>query len=530
MTGLPLRGARWLRLLGAWLLLSAAPLAAADVRTLLTKLEDGDARDAKLTAAGTGKFDSRQDEGYALLRTGSTPLLTRSPGQPLRIVVDRTKAYQTMLGHGAAMTDASAYVLMNLKAKNPPLFAHVMSQLFSPTAGAGFSFLRLPMGSSDYTATKTYVTYCDQESPDLSKFSIAHDLEYIIPALKEALRLNPEIRILGSPWSPPAWMKTNGALAGVSKAEKAKGATCRLKSECFEVYAEYFVKFIEGYQAAGVEVYGVTLQNEPQFDAAAYPCLRMNEDDQIRLVRLLGRRLAARGLKTKIFVHDHNWALHPNDREVINGDAKLDPVASVTKIYSDAEANPYIAGSSWHCYFGDAETMRRTYQTMHEKFPDKLILCTELSAWGKKRGAWFGDVQWGLAHNWLGGPQNWCQASQQWNLVLDHKYGPTLRADSEAAGLVNVNTDRYDEAKFEREFYAMAQVSRAARPGAVHVAATVQGRDAESLDVAAFALNKTQTSLVVFNKQGVEKALQVQAGGKFFAYQLPARSLVTFVW
>jgi glucosylceramidase len=504
---------------------------AAQVRVLLTQIDDGDKRDAKLrSATGPGRYDDHQDDAYVLLREDIAPLLRRSPAQPIRIVVDHGRAFQTMLGHGAAMTDASAYVLMNLKAKNPTLFAYVMKKLFAPEAGAGFSFLRLPMGASDYTATNSYFTYCDEASPDLRKFSTEHDAQYIIPALKEALKLNPEIRILASPWSPPSWMKTNGALKGISGKDKAAGKTCRLKPEWFETYAEFFVKFIEAYKAAGIEIYGVTPQNEPQLDSANYPCMRMDEDDQIKFVKLLGDKLETKGLGTRIFVHDHNWAVHPDDRTALGGDAKLDPVASVTKILSDREASRYVAGTAWHCYYGDAALMKRTYETVHQRFPEKQILCTESSGWGKNRGPWFSDVEWGLNHNWLGGPQHWCEAALQWNLVLDHKFGPTLREDSQATALVTVNTDRYDEARFECEFYALAQMSRAARPGSRHVAASVQTGNRAGLELIAFGLPKGQTSLVVFNKNDAEKALEVGSNGRFFEYHVPARSIATFVW
>jgi glucosylceramidase len=504
---------------------------ATQVRVLLTKFDDGDARDAKLRSeTGPRKYDEHQDDGYVLLREGATLVLCRSPDQPIRIVLDCDRSYQTILGHGAAMTDASAYVLMNLKAKNPTLFAYVMKRLFAPKAGAGLSFLRLPMGASDYTAAKTYATYCDEESPDLRKFSTAHDAEYIIPALKEALKLNPEIRILGSPWSPPAWMKTNGALKGISQKDKEAGKTCRLKPECFDTYAEYFVKFIDAYKAAGIEIYGVTPQNEPQFDTANYPCMRMDEEDQIKFVKLLGGKLEAKGLKTRLFVHDHNWALHPDDRKEVGGDAKMDPVASATKILSDREAARYIAGTAWHCYYGDAAQMKRTYETMHKRFPEKQILSTESTGWGKDRGPWFGDVEWGLSHNWLGGLQHWCEAALQWNLVLDHKFGPTLRDDSQATALVAVNTDRYDEARFEREFYALAQMSRAARPGSKRIAASVQAGNGDGLDLIAFKLPNGQTSLVVFNKNDAEKAFEVESHRRFFEYHVPARSIATFVW
>lgn len=514
-----------------FLSLLAGTLSGAEVRTLLTRIDDGDAKSARLSATNSADaFGILQDEGFALLRRGTVPLLARSPGLPLAITLDRTKTDQTMLGLGAAMTDSAAWVLMRLRAKNPGLYRFTMARLFSPTEGAGFSFLRLPMGASDYTATSNLFTYCDEPSPDLSKFSIAHDREYIIPALKEALRLNPEIRILASPWSPPAWMKTNGKLEGVSAAEKAAGATNRLKPEYVDLYADYFVKFIEAYKAAGVAVWGVTLQNEPQFDAARYPCMRMNEADQIRLVRSLGPKLAAKGLQAKIFIHDHNWTLHRDDRKVVGGDAKMEPVDSVTQILSDPVAGPLIAGTAWHCYSGGVGEMRQVYKTVRERFPGKLLLCTEVSGWGKSRGAWFGNIDWGMDHNWMGGPQNGCSASLEWNLVLDHAFGPTLRPDSEATGLAAINTDRFDEVRFEAEFYAMAQMSRAARPGSRRIEALCTGGDFSGLEVVAFALPKGQASLVVFNKQKEARGFQVADCGTLFKYELPGRSIVTFVW
>jgi len=497
-------------------------LPAEEVTTIETKVDDGNAKHVQ--------NGIRQDDNFTLLRRSSIPLMTSDPGRPVKIVVDRTKVFQTMYGHGAAMTDSSAWVLANLKRRNPQLYDYTMKKLFSPTEGAGFSFLRLPMGASDYTASTNYYTYCDERSPDLSRFSIAHDRQCIIPMLKDALRLNPDIRMLGSPWSAPAWMKTNGKLVGISEADKAAGATCKLKSDCFEVYAGYFVKFIEQYRAEGIEVWGVTLQNEPQFDGAAYPCMRMNEDDQIRLVGLLGPELAAKGLNTKIFVHDHNWGLHPSDRKVLGGDAKMDPVESVTKILSDPAAGKYIAGSAWHVYYGDANLMRKAYDTIHQRFPDKEILCTEHGGWGKQRGEWWGDVDWGMNRSWMGGPQNWCQASLEWNLALDNKFGPTPRPDSEADALVVVQTDDYQQVKFEREFYGIAQMSCAARPGSKHIAASFKGADPGGLDIIAFALPNGETSMVVFNKNKIEQSFQIEAGGKFFDYSAQGHSIITFIW
>jgi glucosylceramidase len=495
---------------------------AGDVTVIVTKVDEGDLKRVP--------NDIHQDDNFTLLRQSSISSSTADPGRTVKISVDPARTFQTMYGHGAAMTDSAAWVLMNLKRKNPELYGYTMKKLFSPAEGAGFSLLRLPMGDSDYTANATYHTYCDEASPDLSRFSIAHDQQSIVPVLKDALRLNPEIRILGTPWSAPAWMKTNGRLTGISEADKAAGATCKLKSDCFAVYADYFLKFIEQYQAAGVTVWGVALQNEPQFDGAAYPCMRMDEDDQIRLVSLLGPKLAARGFKTKIFVHDHNWGLHPGDRKVAGGDVKMDPVASVTKMLADPVAGKYIAGTAWHCYYGAAKLMSSTYTTVHQSFPDKEILCTELGGWGKNRGSWWGDVEWGMATDWMGGPQNWCQASVQWNLALDGNFGPTPRPDSQATGLVEIQTNHCQEVKFEREFYAMAQMSRAARPGSKHIAAAFTGVDPGGVDVIAFALPNGQNSLVVFNRNQTEQPFEVAAGGKFFEYRAPEHGIVTFIW
>ena len=186
-----------------------------------------------------------------------------------------------------------------------------------------------------YVATPSYFSYCDEESPTLSGFSIRRDQEYIIPALKAALAINPEIQIIATPWSAPAWMKTNHDLKGVTEAAKAGGATCRLRPESFALYADYFVKFIEAYRDAGIAIYGVTPQNEPQNDGSDYPCMRMDEADQIRFIALLGPPLKERKLATRIFVHDHNWTLHPNDRKVVGGDAKMDPAMSAQKILAD---------------------------------------------------------------------------------------------------------------------------------------------------------------------------------------------------
>jgi glucosylceramidase len=220
--------------------------------------------------------------------------------------------------------------------------------------------------------------------------------------------------------------------------------------------------------------------------------------------------------------------LHPNDREVIGGDRKTDPLERVTKLFTDETAGRYIAGSAWHCYSGATEDMERLYGTLHERFPERPIYCTEVSAWrDASKKEWFGDVQWGLRANWLGTFRNWGSVALEWNLVLDHKYGPTLRDDSLAIGLVTVDTETYNSVKCEREYYAMAHVSKAARPGAVCVETMVA--EAGAVEAAAFRLKTGQLTLVTFNPDSADRSFNVVCDERRFAYTLPARSIATFL-
>lgn len=493
------------------------------VQVWTTLLDDGSAREQKMGLSG---FGVEQDDGYVLLQK-QPPLRfgEKSTESELTIAIDPHRTYQTIHGLGAAMTDSSAWVLHRLKANNPQLYAYVMNRLFSNT-GAGLSVLRCPIGSSDYTATAESYTYQD----DPSIFSIGHDKQYIIPVLKDARRINGAIQIIASPWSAPAFMKTNGDLNGITAADKEQGKTNRLKPECFASYADYFVNFLQGYATQGVAVAAVTLQNEPQFDAAHYPCMRMTLDDQIKLVRLLGPRLERAGLDTRILVHDHNWRLHPNDQKVVGGDVKLDPYELVKRIYNHPTAGPLVSGSAWHCYSGSAADMQRLYEQLAREFPDKQIYCTEATGWRDySQTDWPGDCFWGLRHNWLGGLAAGASVALQWNLALDQQHGPTTRDDSLATGLVTVDTETWNSARFEREFYAMAHVSKAVRPGSVRADVSVDNGGGDLLVLSTLRPDGS-IALVVCNSRSASRRCEVSCDGRYLVLEAPARSLTTLAW
>ncbi|MDC0286748.1 hypothetical protein OAK89_00845, partial [Akkermansiaceae bacterium] len=412
-----------------------------------------------------------------------------------------------------------------LRSQDEAKYEAVLEQFFSIKKGAGFRVLRLAVGASDYVATDGYWTYCDEPSPTLEGFTIARDREAILPVLKDILKIAPDLRIIGTPWSAPAWMKENEKLIGVTFKEKEAGSFARLKRDSFHLYADYLIKFLKAYRGEGIEIYGLTLQNEPQNDLSDYPCMRMDGADQIRLVKALAPKLKNKKFSTQLFVHDHNWTLHPNDGSVIGGDKKEEPLAEVSQMLSDPTVADSIAGSAWHCYAGDSAKMKTVYQGLTKKFPNKLILTTEATAWGKNRGAWWSDIEWGMAHVWIRPQLEGSAAALQWNLVLDQHSGPTPRHDSEGYGLVTFNTET-KSLSYEREFYAMAQLSRAALPDSQRIASNSTG----GLDTIAFSLPDKRVSLVVFNRNGDSRSFRVGDGELGFDYEIPGHSIATFVW
>src|SRR6476620_10392061 len=234
----------------------------------------------------------------------------------LTIVVDPTLTYQRMQGFGGAITDSSATVLYRL---SPAARAATMRSLFDPATGDGLDYLRQPIGASDFVATADY-TYDDlpagQTDYAQQHFSIAHDQAQILPLLRQAKALNPHLQIIASPWSPPAWMKTNGSLIGGRRIDDPR---------IYRSYALYLLKFVQAYKANGVRVDAITVQNEPQNRTpSGYPGTDMPSAQEEKVISDLGPRLRAAGLRTQILAYDHNWTEHPNDVAATPPDATAD--------------------------------------------------------------------------------------------------------------------------------------------------------------------------------------------------------------
>lgn len=413
------------------------------------------------------------------------------------VVVDTNYQFQEIEGYGAALTGSSAYLFH--RALDPSQRQYILKQLFDPKEGIGLSYLRLTMGASDFSLSD--FTYNDlpqgQVDISLAKFSLSRDTEDVVPILKEIIAINPEIKLMGTPWSPPAWMKTNGSLKGG-----------QLKKEFYSVYAQYFVKYIKEMQKQGIAIDAITPQNEPLYWTAGYPCMQMQADEQKEFIRdHLGPAFESAGLQTKIIVYDHNWD-HPE---------------YATAILSDPNAAKYIAGSAFHAYAGDVSAM----STVHEAYPDKGLYFTEISG-----GEWavnFSDnLMWYMKNILIGTARNWSRNALFWNLALDQNHGPRNNGCQDCRGVVTITNGGGSIIRNE-EFYALAHFSKFVRPGA-HRIYSRPDQVLMNMDFVAFQNIDGQKVLVAANYNDVYKTFTVRQTNRSFSYSLAPKSVVTLVW
>ena len=430
-------------------------------------------------------------------RQSDVAFQTKQTTNPLTIKVDDTIKYQKVTGFGAALTDSSAWLIDQLPTGSR---SSLMKKLFDPSAGAGLSMVRLPMGASDFTATGNY-SYDDmpagQTDPTLSKFSIQHDTPYIIPELKQALALNPSIKLTATPWSPPGWMKTSDNMIGGT-----------LKDEYSSALANYFVKFIQAYGKAGVPIHYVTPQNEP-LNAPTWPGTALTPAQQIKLVQQMGQAFAANKLSTKILAWDHNWDVPSYPESVFNDPATAD----------------YAVGSAWHIYSGTP-----IYQTLtHNDYPSKESYLSEATGgdWQASKQVAFHDAM----DTWLvNGTRNWANGVMLWNIALDPDKGP-LNADTNGIGICRglVTIDpKTGDVTYNADYYALAQVSRFVKPGASRIYSNSFG--AGSVEDVAFQNPDGSKVVVAYNDSSAAKMISVADGTQSFDYSLGAGDAVTFTY
>ncbi|BDZ41841.1 hypothetical protein GCM10025865_11400 [Paraoerskovia sediminicola] len=475
--------------------------------------QDTDPSEVQVFMTTRDRAELLQERDPIEFSTGRSDLTT--------ITVDPKQTFQTMDGFGASITDSSASVLMDLPAAQRD---ETMRKLFDPEDGIGVSFLRQPIGSSDFTAEDEHYSLDDVPAGEtdfgLEHFSIAHDEREILPLLREALELNPDITVLATPWSPPAWMKTEGSMVGGRLIDEPR---------YYDAYARYLVKFVEAYEAAGVPVDLLTVQNEPQNRTPdGYPGTDMGVDQQIKVIEALGPKLKKAKLDTRILGYDHNWATHPNDLE--NLPEGQDPEPDYVSDILDSDAARWVAGTAFHCYYGDPSAQT----ALKEKYPSKDIWFTECSGSHGPDDApadvFRETLKWHARTIAVGTTTNWARSVVNWNIALREDGGPHLGGCDTCTGLVTVTDD--GEVRTDAEYYTIGHLSKFVKPGAERVASTNFGETGWNgqLSNVAFHNPDGSTVLVVHNQNDDPRGMAIAVGDHVVEYEMPGSALATFVW
>ncbi|MEE4546351.1 RICIN domain-containing protein [Streptomyces sp. V4-01] len=448
-----------------------------------------------------------------LLTPGQTTTLGTGTSQSHTITVDPSQTYQSVDGFGASITDSSASLLAGLPSAQRD---SVMASIFSPTSGIGMSMLRQPLGSSDFVNGPFY-TYDDlpsgQSDPTLAHFSIAHDQARIIPLIKQAISLNPKLKVVVAPWGAPAWMKDSNSIVGG-----------HILPQYYQAYATYLFKSVQAYAAAGVPVYAMSVENEPQNRIPlGYPATDVPVAAETAIINSLGPQLQAGGLgAVKIMAYDHNWAEHPNDTAAA-GQLGEAPEPNYAGDILNSSAAQYIAGDAFHCYYGDAGAQT----AIHDQFPNKDIWFTECSGShdaGQPLSQYFSDtLNWQAANVTIPALQNWARSVLLWNLALDSNGSPHNQGCGTCTGTVAVDGTTVT---YNAEYYLTGHLSRFIQPGAVHIGSNNAG----DLHNVAFKNPDGTIALVVDNIGGGTQTFGIASGGQHADYTLPPHALATFTW
>lgn len=406
------------------------------------------------------------------------------------IDVDSATSYQKVDGFGYTLTGASAYLLNSMGSGRNA----ILQELFGTGAtGIGVSYLRISIGASDLSAE--VFSYNDlpegQTDLQLAKFSLSKDTVDLIPVLKEILAINPAIKIMGSPWSPPVWMKDNKSSIGGS-----------LLPQYYPVYANYFVKYIQAMKAQGITVDAITIQNEPQH-GGNNPSMVMSAEQQADFVKNhLGPAFQSAGITTKIIIWDHNC------------DNPTYPIS----ILNDPDAKKFIDGSAFHLYAGDISAL----STVHTAHPDKALYFTE--QWTSSKGDFAGDLKWHVKNVLIGSMRNWSKVALEWNLANNSSFGPhTPGGCTECKGALTING-----ASFTRNvsFYIIAHASKFIPAGSERIASNLVA----NLPNVVFKRPDGKKVMLIVNEASTLTGFNIKYRGKLAFTSLPAGAVGTFIW
>lgn len=405
--------------------------------------------------------------------------------------VFETQTFQSIDGFGCALTGGSAILInqMDVAAKET-----LLKELFATDGNnIGISYLRISIGASDLS--DRVFTYNDlpygQTDTAMAQFSLEPERIDLIPILKQILAINPDVKILGSPWTAPVWMKTQNSSVGGS-----------LKPQYYSAYAKYFVKYVQEMKAEGIHIDAITIQNEPLY-GGNNPSMLMSAVEQTTFIKnYLGPAFNTNNIDTKIIIYDHN------------ADRTDYPIT----VMNDPDAKKYVSGSAFHLYGGSIDDLSKV-KAAH---PDKDIYFTEM--WVGAPGNFLTDLNWHVKNLIIGGMRNWCRNVIEWNLASDPNQEPhTPGGCTQCLGAITINGSSVTR---NPAYYIIAHAAKFVRPGSVRIASTVSS----TLPNVAFKTSDGKKVLIVLNDSQGTQVFKLAAGENTLTYSLKAGAIGTFVW
>ena len=424
-----------------------------------------------------------------LVRLQESGLQSVTENDNFSINIDESESYQSMDGFGFTLTGGSAILINNMSASAR---TNLLNDLYGSN-GVHSNYVRISIGASDLDPAP--FSYNDlpagQTDPNLTNFSIAPDLTSLVPVLQEIIQINPDVKILGSPWSAPTWMKTNQATVGGE-----------LLPQYYSTYADYFVMYVEAMQAEGITIDAITIQNEPE-NPFNNPSMVMTANQQTDFIaNHLGPAFQQAGIATKIITFDHN----------------PDNISYPISILNNANANQYVDGSAFHLYAGNISAL----SAVHNAHPDKNIYFTE--QWIQAPGDFPSDLRWHTRELIIGATRNWSKNVLQWNLAADENSNP--HTDGGCTQCLGALTISGNNATKNPAYYIVKQASMFVKSGSVRI----KSNTSPSIQNVAFRTPEGEVVVIVLNDTDQQQSFNINVESTPISSQLPAGSVGTYVW
>ena len=454
---------------------------------------------------------STNGSGTQLLEKSAVAIFTGANMAPSTIIVDPTQQYQTMDGFGFAITYSTCYNLLKMSAADRAAF---LKQTYSEAEGYGVSYARISIGCNDFSSTE--YSLCDE--PGLEHFRLYNDeTEYVIPILKEILAINPNVKIIAAPWTCPKWMKVSDL---DNKNPFDSWTDGHLNPDYRKDYAQYFVKFIAAMKQQGIDIYAVSPQNEP-LNKANCASLYMPWQEEAPFVAELASAFKKNGLKTKIYVFDHNYNYDNIE------DQQDYPVKVYNALGDEFEGSELVVGAAYHDYGGNNTELT----DIHNQAPDMELIFSESSigTWNDGRNL-SKRLMEDMKNVTLGTVNQWCKAVLVWNLMLDEKMGPNLDGGCQTCyGAVDISMD-YKTIKRNSHYYVISHMSSVVRPDAQRIGTSKRSVTKNGLVYSAFRNPDGSYAVVILNSGDEALTTVVSDGVKHFRLNILPQSVVSCKW